>query len=134
MEQAFHSGRISVDKKQAEKLGKTVMYRQRRSIIAVERKTHHTAKFTGKSIPDNRNDTHRTQRNQRKRYAVITRNNHEIRGFVLDDVVHLGNISRSLLYRHDIIEIASQTQGRLGRHIHTSTTGYIIEDNRQFSC
>ena len=108
-----------------------MVYGQRIAVVARKCQTGHATEFPRKSVSDNRNDSHGTQCNQRERDTVVARNHVEVLRLVLDDIVHLRDIARSLLDGHDVLEVACQPQSRFGRHVHARTSRYVIEHHRK---
>ena len=104
---------------------------QRIVIVSLQCEACHTTEFTWERIADNRNHTYCSQCNQRESNTVIPRNHIKVFRLVLDDIVHLGDIARSLLDSYDILEIASQTESGFSSHVHTCTTWHIIKHDRQ---
>ena len=102
---------------------------QRIGIVALQSQTSHTAEFTRESIANHRNNANSTQSNQWESNTIIPRNHIKVFRFVLDDIIHLGNISRRLLNGYNIIKITRQTQSSLSGHIHARTSRYIIKNN-----
>ena len=91
-----------------------------------------TAPLAREGVSDDRNDTHSAQRDEREGDAVIARNDVEVGWFVLDDVIHLRDVARSLLDGNHVLEVAGNAQGGFGRHVHTCTAGHVVEHDRQF--
>ena len=102
--------------------------------VAFESEPHHAAEFTREGISYNRYHPHRPKRDQRECYTIVTRNHHEVIGLVLDNLVHLRNIARSLLHAYDVFKFTCKPQASFGCHVHTGAPGHVIQYHRQRAC
>ena len=100
-----------------------------RFVFATQCQTHHATEFVGQCIADNADNAHGSQGNQRESDAIVTTDYVKVLRFVLNDVIHLGDVTAGFLYGHDVFKVASQTQCCLCCHVHPGTAGYIVKHN-----
>ena len=100
-------------------------------VLAAHLQTYHLRELLRERIADDADDTHSTAGNHGEGERVVTGDDIEVAGLVLDDLVDLLEIARSLLDGYDILTVASQTDGGLGLHIDARTTRHVVEHNGQ---
>ena len=100
-------------------------------IVALQGQAGHAAELCREGVAKHGNHTYGTEGDEREGNAIVARNDVEAFRLVLDDVVHLTDVARRFLDGHDVLEVAGQAKGGFGGHVHTGTSRYIVEHDRQ---
>ena len=127
MQHGLDSGRIAIHEEQFEEFRELVVDVESLCVFSLQGQTHHTAELSGQCIADDADDPHGPQGDEREGYTVVSADDVEVRRFVLDDVIHLGDVAAGFLDGHHILAVASQTERCLSRHVHTRTPGNVVE-------
>ncbi len=103
-------------------------------VFALKRQADHSAEFLGQGISNHADDANGSEGDEWEGDAVVSADDIEAFGFVLDDVVDLCEIAACFLDAYDVFAVVGKTEGGFGCHIDAYTTWYVIEDDRHVGC
>ena len=102
-------------------------------VLATHLQTDHAGELLGKSVAYDGDDTNGSTADHREGQSVVARDDIEVVGLVLDNLVNLLEVTTGFLDGDDVLTVASQTNGGGSLHVDTCTTRDVIEYHWQRS-
>ena len=90
-----------------------------RIILTLHLQTDHLGEFARQGIANNADDADCTTGYHGERQCIVARDDVEVAWLVLDDFIHLLQITRSLRDSNDVRTVVRQSDCSLCLHIHT---------------
>ena len=106
---------------------------QRRTVLSSESKSYHAAELGWQGVANHADDTYSPKGDEWEGDAIVATNHVEVLRLVLDDVVHLCDVAACLLDSYDVLELASQSERCLSRHVHARSARHIVEHDRHWT-